>query len=139
MEPEEVGFPMARQVARIRRQTTGRKDEIVGLLTSQPSERLSAPQWLTANRQAWSIENALHQRLDASLDDDRCRIRQPNSMWIMGIFRRLATSLFMEWRSQLSKPQHKSLTDFQTEMSEEQHHRAFRVVFSKRPSLKPSG
>lgn len=130
---------MAHQIARIRRQVAGREDEIIDLIASPPNERLVARVWLKANRQAWGIENRLHLRLDVSLDDDRCRIRQPHSMWIMGMFRRLAISLFMEWRSHLSKPQHKSLTDFQTEMSAEQHRRAFRVVLSKRPSLKPSG
>lgn len=133
---EDIGFPMASQVAQIRRQTKGRKDELVCLITSLPPDQLSPRQWLDLNRQAWGIENGLHQRLDISLRDDECRVRIPRSMWILGMFRRLSTSLFMHWRSQQPHPKHKTTTDFQSEMGEENLRRAFRFVKSKRPTLK---
>src|SRR2546422_9364555 len=44
--PEEVGFPFARQAARLLRQTQGRKDEEVALLTSAPLSLLPALLWL---------------------------------------------------------------------------------------------
>lgn len=134
--PEDVGFPMAAQVARLRRQTKGRKDELVCLITSLHLEQLNAPQWLQHNRQAWGIENGLHQRLDISQADDRCRIRFPRAMRVIGMFRRLATSLFMEWRSHFHKPERKSMTDFHSEMGEENLRNALRFVKSKRASLK---
>ena len=139
VQAEDIGFPFAQQIARVRRQS--RKDkkhqnEVVCLVTSLEPERLKAGQWLECNRNGWGIENGLHNRLDVSLNDDRCRIRQPHGMWIMGMFRRLANSLMMEWRSQFHKPQYKSTTDFQSEMGEENLRRAMRFVTSRRPTLK---
>src|SRR6185295_5491089 len=61
---EDVGFPFAHQAARLLRQTEGRKDEEVALITSAPPQRLKATQWLHLNRQGWGIESGLHQRLD---------------------------------------------------------------------------
>jgi hypothetical protein len=84
-------------VARVRRLTTERKPETVALLTSAPPELLDAQTWLQLNRSGFGgIENGLHQRLDVSQDDDRCRVRHPNAMHLLGIFRRLANSLFIK-------------------------------------------
>lgn len=133
--PENIGFPLAAQAARLVRQHPGRQDETVALVTSLPPQELAAPQWLLANRQAWGIENGLHQRLDVSLNDDRCRVRNPNALWGLGMFRRLANSLFMEWLGRQPKPQPKSTTDFQAEMGENNLAKAMRFVTSKRPNL----
>lgn len=133
--PENIGFPLAAQAARLVRQHIGRKDETVALVTSLAPEQFNAQQWLLANRQSWGIENGLHQRLDVSLNDDRCRVRNPNGLWVLGMFRRLANSLLMEWLSRQPKPQHKSTTDFQAQMGENNLSKAMRFVTSKRPSL----
>jgi hypothetical protein len=102
--PENIGFPLAAQAAMLVRQHTGRKDETVALVTSLAPEQLNAQQWLLANRQSWGIENGLHQRLDVSLNDDRCRVHNPNGLWVLGMFRRLVNSLLMEWLSRQPKP-----------------------------------
>lgn len=133
--PEAVGFPFAAQAARLRRQHTGRQDECVALVTSCPPEKLDARQWLRANRQGWGIETGLHLRLDVSLRDDCCRVRSPNGLWILGMLRRLANSLFIAWRQRQPKPQHKSTTDFQTAMGEENLVKAMSFVTAKRPKL----
>ena len=133
--PEELGFPLAAQAALLVRQRTGRKDETVALVTSLPPQERDASQWLVANRPSWGIENGLHQRLDVSLNDDRCRVRNPNALWVLGMFRRLANSLFMEWLGRQPKPKHKSTTDFQAEMGEDNLAKALRFVTAKRPSL----
>lgn len=133
---EDIGFPFAAQIARIRRQVKGKSDELVGLITNlQPSE-LDASQWLAHNRWAWGIENGLHQRLDVSHRDDHCRVRTPRGLWILGMLRRFATSLFLEWRSRHHRPRHKTTTDFQAAMEENNMRPAFRFVTSKRPTLK---
>src|ERR1039457_1701379 len=75
MSPEQAAFPLVAQAARLLRQTSGRKEEEVCLLTSAPAVKLDAREWLHLNRIYWGIENGLHQRLDISLDDDRFRIR----------------------------------------------------------------
>ena len=132
---ENIGFPMAAQAAMLVRQHVGRKDETVALVTSRPAEKLNAQQWLSANRQGWGIESGLHQRLDISLNDDRCRVRNANGLWVLGMFRRLTNSLFMGWRSGQPHPEHKTITDFQTVMGEDNLAKAMRLVTCKQPTL----
>lgn len=126
---------MAEQGALLLRQVQGRKDQLVSLVSSVEPARLPAAQWLALNRWAWGIENGTHQRLDVSHNDDRCRIRTSNGIWIMGMFRRLSNSLFMEWRGRQPKPEHQTTTDFQEVMAEEHRRRALRTVFSKNPAF----
>lgn len=134
--PEAVCFPAAAQVARVHRQTTGREPETVALLTSAPPERLNASAWLRLNRAGFGgIENGLHQRLDVSQDDDRCRVRHPNAMGVLGIFRRLANSLFMEWRSRQANPQYLTTSDFHVDMTAEDRRRAMILVMAKSPGF----
>ena len=57
-------------------------------------------------------------------------------MLIFGMYRRLANSLFMEWRQQQRRSEHRTTTDFQTLMAEEHRAKALRFVLAKRPSLK---
>lgn len=132
---EQIGFPLAEQGALLLRQVKGRKDELVSLVTSVEPEKLPAQKWLQSNRLGWGIENGTHQRLDISHNDDRCRIRSSNGIWVMGMFRRLSNSLFMEWRSRQRKPQHHTTTNFQMVMAEEHRRRALRTVLSKKPGF----
>jgi hypothetical protein len=133
--PEDIGFPFAVQVAQLTRQRTGRKDETVGLITDLPPQQLPSLRWLEANRQGWGIENGTHQRLDVSLNDDRCRVRSPNALWILGMLRRLVISLFMEWRARQPRPHFQSLTDFQAAMGEDNLAKALGFVTHQRPRL----
>ena len=132
---EQIGFPLAEQGALLLRQVKGRKDELVSLVSSAEPEKLPAQKWLMLNRFAWGIESGTHQRLDVSYNDDRCRIRRSNGIWVMGMFRRLSNSLFMEWRSRQRKPEHHTTTDFQTVMAEEHRRRAVRTVLSQKPGF----
>jgi hypothetical protein len=123
----------------VHRQTTSRKPETVALLTSAPPQRLEATRWLELNRAGFGgIENGLHQRLDVSHDDDRCRVRHPNSMAVLGLLRRLANSLFMEWRSRQTHPHYLTTTDFATDMAAEGHRRAMILVSAINPSFSRS-
>ena len=85
-------------------QRAGRKDETLGLITDLGAEELAPRRWLQANRQGCGIENGTRQRLDVALNDDRCRVRSPNGLWILGMVRRLVMSLFMGWRGRQAKP-----------------------------------
>ncbi len=126
------------QAARVLRQTPGRQDEQVTLLTSAGPDKLEAQKWLELNRAGFGgIENGLHQRLDVSHNDDRCRIRSAPAMVVAGTFRRLSNSLFMEWRSHQPHPEPLTTTDFQSAMSEEHGRPAIRLLFNPHPSLKP--
>ncbi len=120
------------------RQTDGRHDENVTLLTSAAPDRLDAQKWLALNRAGFGgIENGLHQRLDVSHNDDRCRVRLSPGMFVMGLFRRLSNSLFMEWRSHQAHPENLTTTDFHSAMCEDHCRRVLRLVLVKHPSLKP--
>ena len=122
-------------MALLTRQHLGRKNETVGLITDLAPEQLPAAQWLKTNRRAWGIENGTHQRLDVSLNEDRCRVRSTNALWILGMLRRLVISLFMHWRSRHPRPRHQSLTDFQAHMGEDNLANALRFVTCKHPKL----
>lgn len=132
---EDIGFPFAAQVALLTRQHAGRKNETVGLITDLTPDQLEAKRWLENNRMAWGIENGTHQRLDISLNEDRCRVRTPNGLWILGMLRRVVISLFMHWRARHPKPRQQSVTDFQADMGEDNLRRAMAFVTSKRPKL----
>jgi hypothetical protein len=129
---------LAEQAARLRRQCSGRKDELVSLVTSREPARLHAQSWLANNRLAWDIETGLHLRLDVSQNDDRCRLRTAKGLWVFGMLRRLANSLFMHWRAQHQKPQYKTTTDFQTHIEEDNLRRGFRFISATQPTLKPA-
>jgi hypothetical protein len=138
VSPEQICFPLVAQAARLLRQTEGRQEEHITLLSSAEPEKLDAQKWLEMNRAGFGgIENGLHQRLDASHNDDRCRIRFAPGIFVAGLFRRISNSLFMEWRSQQPHPEHLTTTDFQAAMGEDHCRPAMRLLFAKRPSLKP--
>lgn len=124
------------QIAQLYRHIGRHKPETVCLITSRDAQALDATQWLQANRQYWGVEAGLHQRLDASANEDRCRVRNRNAVWVLGIFRRLSVSLFAEWRSRDPKRRWATLTDFHATMGEEHGRYAVRFLFAKRPAFK---
>ena len=73
VSPAEAGFPLARQAARLLRQTQGRKEEEAAFIARAPVCLRPALLWRALNRKAWGSESGLHQRLDVSDNDDRCR------------------------------------------------------------------
>lgn len=94
--PEQVGFPGARLIARLRRRVRrkGKKStEMVYLISSLTLEQLNALGWLKLKRGYWVIESRLHHALDVSLDEDRSRVRNPNAALVLGMFRRLTVSV----------------------------------------------
>jgi hypothetical protein len=133
---EQVCFPLAEQAALLLRQTEGRKDELAALITSAEPSRLDAINWLGLNRDHWGIESGLHQRLDISHNDDRCRVRNDNAMLVLGMMLRLSNSLFMQWRGYQRRPDHVTTTDFQSALSEDHHRPALRLAVHKHPDLK---
>lgn len=119
----------------MRRHLRHHSPEVVGLMTSLPSSELHAVQWLADNRAAWGIESGLHQRLDVSPRDALCRVRRPKAMRVMGMFRRLSNSRFMEWRCRQKQPRHKTATDFFSSMNAEHHRYAIRCLHARPPGF----
>ena len=114
------------------RQGLGGQPDAQYLLTSRAPARLSPGQWQAAQREYWGIEAGLHQRLDASAEEDRSRVRQRNAVWVLSMFRRIGVSLFMHWRGQNPKRAKATLPDFHEEMGLENQRRAFALVNSKK-------
>jgi hypothetical protein len=104
-------------------------------MTSLPPSELTAAQWLAAHRASWRITSGLHQRLDVSHGEDACHVRRPKAMRVMGMFRRLSNSLFLEWRRRQKKPQHKTTPDFFGAMNAEHHRYALRWLQARQPNL----
>ena len=132
---EQVDFPFVEQVALLRRKLRQHSPETVALVTSLLPAELTAAQWLRDNRAAWGIESGLHQRLDVSHLDDQCRVRKPQSMRVIGMFRRFSNSLFMHWRGLQKKPQYKTTTDFFSALNAEHHRYAIRCLHARQPSF----
>ena len=94
--PEQVSFPGARLIARLRRRVrrNGKKStKTVYLISSLTFEELDALGWIKLKRGYWVIESRLHHALDVSLDEDRSRVRNPNAALVLGMFRRLVVSV----------------------------------------------
>lgn len=89
------------QIARVDRRI-GAKGTLrhTWLVSSLPAQRLSAKAWLAAERRRWGIENRTHYPLDVCLQEDQCRVRQPNAMAILGLFQRIGLALRQEWAKQ---------------------------------------
>ena len=134
--PEQLCFPHVEQIAKLYRHIGQHKPETVHLLTSRPSPRLNATQWLHATREYWGVEGGLHQRLDASLNEDQCRVRDRNAVWVLGMFRRLAVSLFAEWRSRDAKRKYVTMTDLHSHMGAEHASPAMRFITARYPAFK---
>jgi hypothetical protein len=117
------------------REASGRQKEEVALVTSATPQRLNAATWLKLNRAGWGIESGLHQRLDISFNEDRCRVQSRSGLWMLSMFRRLANSLYLEWCLARPKPKNVTTTHFQTLMAENLRQRALRLLLIRRPTL----
>jgi hypothetical protein len=123
-------------MGKVLRRSSGHKPETVYVLTSREAFQMDAAQWLSWLRIYWGIENGLHQRLDASAKEDESRVRTINSIWILGMFRRLGVSVYAEWRSRSKSRNRASLHDFHEIAALYNQDLAFRLVSSKSPSVK---
>jgi hypothetical protein len=56
-------------------------------------------------------------------------------MAVAGLYRRLANSLFVEWRSHQNNPQYLTTTDFAVDMAAEGHCRALNMITTIHPSF----
>jgi hypothetical protein len=133
--PEQACFPAVSQIGKVLRQTSGRKPETVYVTTSREPAGLNAVQWLAALRQYWGIENGVHQRVDASANEDVSRVRTVNAVWVMGMFRRLGVSIYAEWRSRCQNHRRASLHDFHHLTARHNKKRAFSLVSVLFPCL----
>lgn len=137
-DPEQVGFPSARQVASLTRLIL-RKDktskETVRLITSLDTSQASGRDLKKIKRDYWGIESQLHYRLDNVLDEDRSRVRNPNAALVLGMFRRVVVSFAIPWSKEKKKTNKRiSTRSFLEHLNADNHRRAFDLVTSKAPS-----
>lgn len=59
----------------------------------------------------------------------------PNAVWVLGMFHRLAASLFIEWRSRKATRKWCTMTDFYSKMRIINQRRGFLLVTSKQCRL----
>ncbi len=136
--PEAVCFPGAQQIAKLRRRVRRRgkvTTESVYLLSSRAPDSLPASELAALKRQYWSIESALHYRLDEVLDEDRSRVRTPKAAHVLGMFRRLAVSLTIPWLAQRKQTRRRASTrDFHEHLRASNAHRAHLLVTAAAPT-----
>ena len=138
VSPEQVCFPAAAQALELRRLVLekGKRKESppLLLLTSAPPERWNARARLRARRDYWGLESTFHQRLDATLDEDRSRVRPPNAAHALGLFRRLVVSVAHGWIARARKKNRRaSLRTFVTALRSHGARRAFDLVTATAP------
>ncbi|HEV8544554.1 MAG TPA: hypothetical protein VGR78_19365 [Verrucomicrobiae bacterium] len=136
-DPEQVCFVGAAQIGQLQSGTINKgkaSTKSWPIITSADPKAWSAKALLQARRDYWGIEGVFHQRLDATLDEDRSRTRTSNGLTVLGMFRRLAVSLATAWLTcPKRKKQKKSTRDFQEHLRENGCRRAFALVISLNP------
>jgi hypothetical protein len=109
-------------------------DKAWPIITSADPKTWTAAVLLQARRDYWSIEGVFHQRLDATLDEDRSRTRTAKALTVLGMFRRLAVSLATVWLASPERQrQKKSTRDFLEHLRDQHYRRAFGLVTSLNP------
>ena len=140
MTPEQVGFPGARLIARLRRRVRrkGKKTtQTVYLISSLTLEELDALGWIKLKRGYWIIESRLHHALDVSLDEDRSRVRNAHAALLLGMFRRLVVSVAQAAIAQVQTPRTRwSVRRYQQRFAHRQAGpaRLGALVFTKAPN-----
>jgi hypothetical protein len=135
--PEQVCFVAAAQIGELRTRTLDKGNpagKTWAVITSADPKQWSADALLHSRREYWGIEGKFHQRLDASLDEDRSRVRTVRGMTVLGMFRRLAVSFACAWLdSPRRRKQKKSARDFQDHLRAENARRGFSLLTSLQP------
>jgi hypothetical protein len=109
--------------------------ETVYLLSSRPVAELPAPTLAALKRGYWTIESALHYRLDEVLEEDRSRVRTPNAALVLGLFRRLSVSFALPWLAARKKRKRRTSTrDFHDHLRADHARRAHLLVTAAAPT-----
>ncbi len=98
IEPKELGLAGALQLARVDRRI-GAKGKLhqTWMTASQTKAQLDEKKWLGLEQQRWGVENRTHHTLDVTHREDESRVRQPDAVSVLGIFRRLSNAFKQAW------------------------------------------
>jgi hypothetical protein len=135
--PEQVCFVAAAQIGELQSRTVQKGKnggKTWAVITSADPKQWPAKDLLHCRREYWGIEGKLHQRLDATLDEDRSRARTVRGMTVLGMFRRLVVSFACAWLDNPRRQKQKSSArDFQDSLRAESARRGFSLVTSLEP------
>lgn len=120
---------ITREVTHLRGKDKGKTSrESIVYVSSLDFEPRRAGEMLQRIRRYWDIEGGLHQRLDVSAGEDRSRVRNPNSLLVLGILRRAALSVYYRWKQKQPSRRKSCLSDFYDAMSAFNHRKAFALI-----------
>lgn len=75
-----------------------------------------ADELLAIIRDYWGIEGGLHQRLDVTAREDASRVRNRNSLLVLGMLRRTTMGIYDDWRRRRKNQRQSTLKDFHDKM-----------------------
>jgi predicted transposase YbfD/YdcC len=104
--------------------------ETVYYVSSLPLVPQNALALLRVIRSYWGIESGHHYRLDVTAREDASRVRDRNSLLVLGHVRRIVLGLFYAWRAARKNQRQSTLKDFHDAMDRHQHRAAWRLLQS---------
>ena len=79
-------------------------------------------------RRYWGIEGGLHQRLDVSCGEDSSRVRNRNALLVLGIVRRAALGIYLQWAKRRKNKRQSTVKDFHDAMNRFNNRLAFATI-----------
>ena len=106
--------------------------ERIMYISSREFEPQNAAGFLQSVRMYWEIESGLHQRLDVTAREDASRVRNRNSLLVLGIVRRSMMGLYFDWKRKRTNQRQSTLNDFYDAMNKFNNRQAWKKL---NPSL----
>ena len=106
--------------------------ERIMYISSREFEPQNAAGFLRTVRMYWEIESGLHQRLDVTAREDASRVRNRNSLLVLGIVRRSMMGLYFDWKRKRTNQRQSTLNDFYDAMNKFNNRQAWKKL---NPSL----
>lgn len=124
---------LTREVTILKGKERGRHSiETVYYVSSLPMTPANAMALLLLIRTYWAIE-AGHHRLDVTAKEDASRVRERNSLLVLGRVRRAAMSFYHAWRAGRKNKRQSTLKDFHDAMDRHQHRTAWQLITGRGP------
>jgi len=102
--------------------------ETVYYVSSLPMAPQNAMNLLLLIRSYWGIESGHHHRLDVTAMEDASRVRNHNSLLVLGQVRRIVMGFYYAWRAARDNQRQSTLKDFHDAMDRHQHREAWRLL-----------
>jgi len=102
-----------------------RTKEVLYYVSSHKMVQQRAGEMLNLLRKYWDIEGLLHQSLDVTAREDGSRVKNRNSLLILGITRRSVIGIKEDWKKSRENKRQSTMADFYDAMSKNNHQQAF--------------